>query len=99
MRMKKKKKKDVRSVCRVGQTFSSAVEQGLRDGERCQAIFTIYTKFSQTEEILSELIRKVTTNARKKKRTVNISSQPKKKKKKLTRAASRHRLQTSYHLE
>lgn len=64
---KKKKEKDVRSVCRVGQTFSSAVEQGLRDGERCQAIFTIYTKFSQTEEILSELIRKVTTNARKKK--------------------------------
>lgn len=64
---KKEKKKDVRSVCRVGQTFSSAVEQGLRDGERCQAIFTIYTKFSQTEEILSELIRKVTTNARKKK--------------------------------
>lgn len=64
---KKKKEKDVRSVCRVGQTFSSAVEQRLRDGERCQAIFTIYTKFSQTEEILSELIRKVTTNARKKK--------------------------------
>lgn len=64
----RKKKKDVRSVCRVGQTFSSAVEQGLRDGERCQAIFTIYTKFSQTEEILSELIRKVTTNARKKKK-------------------------------
>lgn len=93
--MAKKTKKNVRSVCRVGQTLSLAIEQGLRDGERRQAIFTIYTKFSQTEEILSELIRKVTANAKKKKKLILEPAGEQK----LTRAAFRRHLQTSYRLE